>query len=220
MLPASKTPVNQNNLSSQHPAPLPSENEQRLENEQRKSYRFLISSCWTIDIRLFDFYRKRGLGPDQSHYNQSRRWSWLQTALAQITRIVPKWIYTVLKIFSQFTIFEQLALALKNRGCPEFTVLNIYFLLFRIFEQLALALKNRVALAIFHCIGIFFIIQDFWATSACPEQNRVALEIFTVMNIFLHSGFLTACTCPEKQSFPWNFSLYSIYFLHSGVLNN
>ena len=37
------------------------------------------------------------------------------------------------------------ALALRNRGCPEFTVLIIYFLSFRIFEQLALALQNRVA---------------------------------------------------------------------------
>ena len=127
----------------------------------------------------------------------------------------PKWMYTVLNIFSPFTSFKQLALALekqscpenfhcigsekmgflsnkkwvlftlrifnnlclpwkqsfpwnftlyfiynfyhsgflsnfvlflKNRGCPEFTVLIIYFLSFRIFEQLALALKNRVAL--------------------------------------------------------------------------
>ena len=70
-----------------------------------------ISSCWTIDIPLFDFYRKLGLGPDQSHYNQSRRWSWLQTTRAQITRIAPKWIYTAFNIFSQFTIFVQLSLA-------------------------------------------------------------------------------------------------------------
>ena len=63
LLPTSKTPVNQKNLSSLHIAPLPSENEQRLENEQRKSYRILIPSCWTTDIWLFDFYRKRGLGP-------------------------------------------------------------------------------------------------------------------------------------------------------------
>ena len=38
--------------------------QRKLENEQRKSYRILISSCWTTDIRSFDFYRKRGLGPD------------------------------------------------------------------------------------------------------------------------------------------------------------
>jgi len=30
---------------------------------------------------------------------------------------------------------------------------------------------------------------------------------------FLHPGFLTTCACPEKQSFPWNFLLYGIYFL-------
>jgi len=29
------------------------------------AYRFLRSSCWLTDIRLFDFYRKRGLGLDQ-----------------------------------------------------------------------------------------------------------------------------------------------------------
>jgi len=51
-----------------------------------------------------------------------------------------------LNILFTFWSFEQLALALKNRGCPELTVLNIYFLLFRIFEELALALENKVAL--------------------------------------------------------------------------
>ena len=61
--------------------------QRKLENEQRKSYRILISSCWTTDSRFFDFYRKRELGPDKSHYKQSRLWSRLQTTLAQIIRI-------------------------------------------------------------------------------------------------------------------------------------
>jgi len=104
--------------------------QRKLENEQRKSHRILISSCATTDIRLFDFYGKRGLGPDQSHYDQSRLWSRL---LAQIKRIASKWIYTVFKNFSPFTIFEKLALALKNQSCPE----------------------------IFHCIEYTFYIQDF-----------------------------------------------------------
>jgi len=65
-----------------------------------------------------------------------------------------------LKIFSPFTIFEQLALTLKNRVCPEFNVLNIFFT-FRIFQQLALALKNRVCPDIFHGIEYTFYIQDF-----------------------------------------------------------
>jgi len=60
-----------------------------------------------------------------------------------------------------FTIFEQLALALKNRVALEFfTVLDMYFLSFRISEQLALSLKNRVALEFFTVLKYFFIIQD------------------------------------------------------------
>ena len=79
-------------------------------------------------------------------------------------------LQSLLNIIFTLKIFEQLALALKNRGCPEFIVLNMYFLLSRIFEQLALALKNRVWPGIFRCIEyVLFIIQDFWATRACPK---------------------------------------------------
>jgi len=46
--------------------------------------------------------------------------------------------------------------ALKNRVCPEFIVLNIFSLSFRIFEQLALALKNRVALKFFIMLKYFY----------------------------------------------------------------
>jgi len=60
-----------------------------------------------------------------------------------------------------FRIFEQPALALKNRGCPEFTIVIMYFLSFRIFEQPALALKNRVVLEFFTVLKYLFIIQDF-----------------------------------------------------------
>jgi len=149
---------------------------------------------------IVPFYRKRGLGPDQNHYNQSRRWSWLQTTLAQLTRIVPKWIYTVLKIFSQFTIFEQLPLALKTEfpfPLKLFTVLNVLFTI-QDFWATALALKTELpwnfsldwiyflhsafwatrawskrhsCLGVFHCIEIYFIIQDFWATRACSEKQ-------------------------------------------------
>jgi len=47
-------------------------------------------------------------------------------------------------------------LALK-RVCPGFTVLNIYLLSFRIFEQLALALKNRIALKYFTVFNVYFL---------------------------------------------------------------
>jgi len=47
-----------------------------------------------------------------------------------------------LRILFTFRIFEQLALALKNKVALEvFTALNMYFLSFRMFEQLALAPK-------------------------------------------------------------------------------
>jgi len=58
-----------------------------------------------------------------------------------------------LKYFLSFRIFEQFALALKHKVCPELTVLNIYLLSLRIFEQLALALKTEFALKIFKTVG-------------------------------------------------------------------
>ena len=50
----------------------------------------------------------------------------LNNFLALKSRVALK-LFTVLKYFLSFRTFEQLALALKNRVCPEFTVLNIYF---------------------------------------------------------------------------------------------
>jgi len=45
---------------------------------------------------------------------------------------------TVFKILFTFRMFEQLLLALKNRVCPESTVLNVYFLSLRILNNLRL----------------------------------------------------------------------------------
>jgi len=70
-------------------------------------------------------------------------------------------------------------LAMKISGCPEFTVLNIYFLSFRIFEQLTLVLKNRVAqkcFAVWNILFTFRIFEQF--ACACPEKQSC------------HSGFL------------------------------
>jgi len=46
-------------------------------------------------------------------------------------------------------IFEQLALALKNRVALDFFTVLKYFLSFKMFEQLALALKTEFALKFF-----------------------------------------------------------------------
>jgi len=51
--------------------------------------------------------------------------------------------------FLLFKIFEQLALALKNRVALEFFAVLKYILLFWIFEELAVALKTEFALKIF-----------------------------------------------------------------------
>ena len=65
----------------------------------------------------------------------------------------------------------------------EYTIFKI-FSLFRIFEQLALAFKNRVFPQNFHYIEyIFLAIQDFWATLRLPWKTEFALKIFTVFNI-------------------------------------
>ena len=68
-------------------------------------------------------------------------------------------------------------LSLKNRGCPEFTVLNVYFLLFKIFEQLALALKNRVALEFFTVLKYILLFRIF-------EELAVALKTEFALKFF------------------------------------
>ena len=74
-----------------------------------------------------------------------------------------------MNIFFTFRIFEQLALALKNRGCPEFTIVNMYFLSFRIFEQLALALE------LFTVLNMYFLSFRIFEQLALGLKNRVAL---------------------------------------------
>jgi len=79
-----------------------------------------------------------------------------------------------LKFFSQFAIFEQLALALKKQSCPE----NFY------------------------CIEINFIIQDFLATRACPEKQSCPEIFHCIEYTFYFQDFSATCACPEKQRVP------------------
>ena len=191
-----------------------------------KKYRILISSCWTIDIRLFDFYRKRGLGPDQIHYNHSRVWS---TTLVYLNKdwgcVIFREIDFLLKIWWSIPCLRpswkvQTLVQITHCTSPNYTdhpEVNI------------------------HCIENFFTVHDFWATCACPE-NFHCIEYAFTLRIFNNLRL------PWKQSFPWNFSLYWIYllpfrifeqlalalknrvaqkfslywiyFLHSGVLSN
>ena len=77
------------------------------------------------------------------------------------------------------------ALALKNRGCPEFTVLIIYFLSFRIFEQLALSLKNGFALIFFTVFEHVFLSFKMFEQLALALINRAAQKFFAVWKILL-----------------------------------
>jgi len=70
--------------------------------------------------------------------------------------------------FLLFKIFEQLALALKNRVALEFFTVLKYISLFRIFEQLALALKTEFALKFFKPGGA--------AALPLPRLVRLCLE--------------------------------------------
>ena len=64
----------------------------------------------------------------------------------------------------------------ENRVCPDFTVLNLYFLLFRILNNLRL-----------------------------PWKTEFALKIFLYWNIFHLSRFLSDLRLPWKQNLPWFF---------------
>jgi len=86
-----------------------------------------------------------------------------------------------LKIFSLFRIFEQLALAFKNRVFPQnFHCVEYISYHSRFLINSALTLKNKVCPEIVHCIQYTFYIQDFWATCACPEFAVLNIYIFTV----------------------------------------
>jgi len=61
--------------------------------------------------------------------------------------------------------------------CPEFTVLNIYFLSFGIFEQLTLALTNRVALKFFTALKYFLSFRIF-GQLALGLKTEFALKFF------------------------------------------
>ena len=100
-----------------------------------------------------------------------------------------------------------------------FTVLNKYFLSFRIFEQLALALKNRVNLEIFHCIEYIFTFSIF-EQLALALKNRVALKLLSVSKYCLSFRIFEQLALAFKNKVPWNFSLYWNILYHSWFLSN
>ena len=84
----------------------------------------------------------------------------------------------VFNMLFTFRRFEELVLALKNRVCPEFTVLNISFLLFRIFEQLSLALNKRVVLEFFTVSNKYLLSFRIFEQLALALKTEFALKFF------------------------------------------
>ena len=114
--------------------------------------------------------------------------------------------------FLSFRIFEQLALALKNRRCPEFTIFNVFFYYSGVLSNLRLPWKQSFP-GIFHCIEYTFYIQNFWATCASPaKQNCPGIFHYTEI-YFIIQDFWATCACPAKQNCPGIFHYTEIYFI-------
>jgi len=122
------------------------------------------------------------------------------------------------EIFFIFQHYWATSACPEKQTVPWILCIEYIFLILIIqnFEQLALALKNRVCPEIFHCIEIFFIFQDLWGTCACPE-NRVCHENFSLYLIyFSHSEFLNNFCLPWKTECALNSQLWiCIFFIQN-----
>ena len=108
-------------------------------------------------------------------------------------------------IFYLSGLLSNLWLALKNRMCPQVTVLNIYrFLIIQNFEQLAHALKNRVCPEILHYIEIFLSFRIF-------EELALALKTEFVIKFFAVFNILFAFRMFE-QLLPWIHRIECIFY--------
>jgi len=146
-------------------------------------------------------------------------WSRLQTTLAQITRIAPKWICTVPKIFHRSRFLSNLRLPWKNGVAQKyFTVLNALFT-FRVFSILRLPWKTGGALNSQYWIYTFYY-SGFLSNLRLPWENRVVWNFSLYWNTFYHLGFLSNLRLPWKTELPWNFSLCGMHFLHSEFFSN
>ena len=63
-----------------------------------------------------------------------------------------------------------------------------------------------------YCIENFFTVHDSWATCACPETTELPWHFSLYWIYFLHSGFLTTFTCPENRVSLKFFTVLNIFF--------
>ena len=135
-------------------------------------YTFHIQDVWAT----FDCPEKQSvlwIHCIECTFHHSEFWT---TCPCPENRVCPENFHCIEYSFT-FRIFEQLVLALKN-SVPWIHCIEYIVFIFQNFEQPALVLKNRICPEVFHCIEIFFIFQNFWTTCAFPE-NRVCPEFFS-----------------------------------------
>jgi len=68
----------------------------------------------------------------------------------------------------------------------------------------------------------FFHRSGFLSNLRLPWKTEFVLKFSMILNIFFAPFWIfeQLCACLEKQSWPWNTSLYWISLLHSGFLSN
>ena len=127
----------------------------------------------------------------------------------------PHWIY-----FSPFEFLSNLRLPWKQRVPWNFSLYWIHFLHSGFLSKFAIDLKNSVCPVFFTVLNILFH-SWFLSNFRLTWKTECARKFFTVLSIlFTFRSYEQLCACPEKQSVPWIFSMYWIYFLHSGFLSH
>jgi len=123
-------------------------------------------------------------------------------------------------IFYHSAFMRNFALVLKSGVCPEFTVLNTYFLSFKIFQHLRLLWKSEL----FWNFSLYWIHNFYHSRFLSNLRFLWKTDLFwnfsLYSNMFYHSGFLSNLRLPWQHSLPWYFLLYWIYFYHSECLSN
>jgi len=140
-----------------------------------------------------------------------------QFALAMKNRVALILLYWIYFLHSGFLSNSRLPWKTEE-ALKIFTVLNIHFIIQDFWASSACTEKQSCP-ENFPCTEYTFYIQDFWATCACPEKQSCPGIVHCIENVFLIiQDFWAICACPEKQSCP-EFTLLNIP-LHSGFLSN
>ena len=131
------------------------------------------------------------------------------------------WTFSLYWIFFSHSGFLSNLHLTWNKSLPwTFSLYWIYFLHSGFLCNLRLPWKREYAITFATVLNILFTLRIF-EQLVLALKKRVCLKLFTVLNIdFTFRIFEQICACPEMQSVTWKFSLYWIYFLHSGVLSN